>query len=105
MVLMNQLLAVLIFGIFFGCGNVNSQSAHDNEGKQLYKTYCVACHGANGKLKLNEASDLALSEMTLDERIKNITEGGSMMPAFTEVISEEQINAVAVYLEELKKSN
>jgi mono/diheme cytochrome c family protein len=43
--------------------------------------------------------------MTLDERIKNITEGGSMMPAFTEVISEEQINAVAVYLEELKKSN
>jgi len=43
--------------------------------------------------------------MTLEERIKNITEGGSMMPAFSEVISEEQIKSVAVYLDQLKKSN
>jgi mono/diheme cytochrome c family protein len=101
---MNQVLAIVILGSLWACGNVNSQSADDNEGKQIYITYCVACHGDNGKLKLNEASDLALSEMTLEERIKNITEGGSMMPAFSEVITEEQINAVAVYLEELKES-
>ncbi|MCF8465285.1 MAG: cytochrome c [Flavobacteriales bacterium] len=102
---MNQALLILLLGIFYACGNVNSQDSSSDSGKQIYKTYCVACHGANGKLKLNEASDLTLSEMTLQERIKNITEGGSMMPAFGEVISKEQIAAVAVYLDELKESN
>lgn len=102
---MNQVLVAIILGSFWACGNLSSQSLEESEGKQIYKTYCVACHGANGKLKLNEASDLTLSEMTLEERIKNISEGGSMMPAFAEVITEEQIAAVAVYLDELKESN
>ncbi len=102
---MNQALFVLLIGVFYACGNVNSQDAHSESGEQIYKTYCVACHGANGKLKLNSAPDLTVSKMTLEERIKNITEGGNMMPAFAEVISEEQIAAVAVYLDELKESN
>lgn len=102
---MNQVLAVIILGSLWACGNLSSQSLEESEGKQIYNTYCVACHGANGKLKLNEASDLTLSEMTLEERIKNISEGGSMMPAFAEVITEEQIAAVAGYLDELKESN
>lgn len=102
---MNQGLAVIILGSFWACGNLSSQSLEENEGKEIYSTYCAACHGPNGKLKLNEASDLTLSELTLEERIKNISEGGSMMPAFAEVITEEQIAAVAVYLDELKESN
>ena len=102
---MNQGLAVIILGSFWACGDLGSQSLEENEGKEIYGTYCAACHGANGKLKLNEASDLTLSDLTLEERIKNISEGGSMMPAFAEVITEEQIAAVAVYLDELKESN
>lgn len=99
---MNQMLLVSIIATFFACGNVNSQSSDAESGKQLYKTYCMACHGVDGKLKLNEAPDLTFSTMTLEERIENITKGGSMMPAFGEVITEEQIRAVAVYLDELK---
>ena len=102
---MNQVFALIIVGLFWACGNMNSQSADNDNGKQIYKTYCVACHGANGKLKLNDSPDLSLSEMTLEERIENITVGASMMPAFGEVISEEQIKAVAVYLDELIKTN
>lgn len=96
-----------LFGcvLFAACGNVSSQSTEGDLGETTYQTYCMACHGVDGKLKLNEAPDLTFSIMTLEERIKNITEGGSMMPAFGEVISEEQIKAVAVYLEELKESN
>jgi mono/diheme cytochrome c family protein len=105
MVLMNQLLFVLLVGVFYACGNANSQQSVSDSGREMYHTYCVACHGSNGKLKLNAASDLSLSQMTLEERIKNITEGGSMMPAFAEVISEEQILAVAIYVDELKESN
>ncbi len=101
---MNHVWILVFSSSIFACGNVNSRDSENSAGKQVYTTYCVACHGANGKLKLNEASDLALSTMTLEERIKNISEGGSMMPAFAEVISEEQIKAVAVYLDELKQS-
>ncbi len=102
---MNQLLLASIMATFFACGNVNSQGSETESGKQVYKTYCVACHGANGKLKLNDAPDLTFCTMTLEERIENITKGGSMMPAFGEVISEEQIRAVAVYLDELKEQD
>ena len=102
---MNQVLALIILGSFWACGSVSLKSAENNEGEQVYKTYCVACHGTDGKLKLNDSPDLTFSLLTLEERIKNITEGGSMMPAFSEVISEEQIKSVAIYLDELKKSN
>lgn len=101
---MHQLFAILVLPLLVACSTPSKPSADGNVGKQVYKTYCIACHGADGKLKLNEAPDLALSEMTLAERIENITKGGSMMPAFGEVISEEQIKAVAVYLDELKES-
>jgi mono/diheme cytochrome c family protein len=94
---------ILFFSVaLFSCGNMSSQSANNELGKQTYKTYCVACHGANGKLKLNDASDLALSTMTLEERIENVTKGGSMMPAFAEVISKEEIEAVAAYINEFR---
>ena len=99
---MNKALIMFLCVALFSCGNVSSQSAENKLGKQTYKTYCVACHGINGKLKLNEASDLALSVMTLEERIENVTIGGSMMPAFVEVISKEEIEAVAAYIEEFR---
>lgn len=102
---MQPLLVALVSVALLSCGSFGSQRSESDPGKQVYKTYCVACHGADGKLKLNEAPDLSGSKMTLAERIKNITEGGSMMPAFAEVISEEQIQAVAVYLDELKEQN
>jgi mono/diheme cytochrome c family protein len=101
---MNQML-LLIATFLFACGSVNSGNSDGNPGKEVYRTYCVACHGADGKLKLNEALDLSRSKMTLEERIDNISKGGSMMPAFAEVISEEQIQAVAVYLDELKEQD
>lgn len=101
---MNRTIAVLTLLALIACGNANSSASDSSEGKQVYITYCIACHGADGKLKLNDAPDLTLSEMTMAERVENITKGGSMMPAFGEVISEEQIKAVAVYLDEFKQS-
>jgi mono/diheme cytochrome c family protein len=102
---MNQVLLVIFSSLLFGCSSVDSGNAEGNPGKEVYKTYCVACHGADGKLKLNEAPDLTLSKMTLEERLENIKKGGSMMPAFAEVLSEEQIQAVAEYLDELKSQD
>jgi mono/diheme cytochrome c family protein len=101
---MNQLFLILGSAALISCGNVNSSNTDGNEGKTVYKTYCVSCHGPKGKLMLNDSPDLSVSKMTLEERLENIRKGGSMMPAFEEVLSEEQIQAVAVYLDELKES-
>lgn len=102
---MNQVLVLLLSSILIACGAVNSSNTETAAGKEVYNTYCIACHGADGKLKLNEAPDLTLSKMTLEERIENINKGGSMMPAFSEVLSEEQIRSVATYLDELKNQD
>ena len=101
---MQTLLSVALGLLFFACGSVNSGRCENELGKQTYQTYCMACHGVDGKLKLNGAPDLTFSKMTLEEKVENVTNGGSMMPAFAEVISEEEIKAVAVYLNELKLS-
>jgi mono/diheme cytochrome c family protein len=99
---MNGVVTVILGLTLFSCGGVSSQDSETNLGNQTYQTYCVACHGSDGKLKLNDSPDLTLSNMTIEERIEIVKNGGSMMPAFTEVISEEEIKAVAAYLEELK---
>ena len=96
--------AIVLGLTLFSCGSVSSKRAKNDLGKQTFQTYCVACHGEDGKLKLNDSPDLTFSEMTLEERIENVTNGGSMMPAFAEVISNEEIQAVARYLDELKSS-
>ena len=100
---MNYAFVVFIAGVLLSCGSVNSQSTEIHPGKSVYKMYCIACHGPDGKLMLNEAPDLSVSKMTLEERLENIRKGGSMMPAFSEVLSEQQIQDVADYLDELKE--
>ena len=102
---MNQLWIMLFSGSLLACGGVDADHADGNEGKTVYKTYCVSCHGPKGKLMLNDAPDLSVSKMTLEERLENIRKGGSMMPAFSEVLSENQIEAVAKYLDELKEQD
>jgi hypothetical protein len=69
---MNQVLALIILGSFWACGSVSLESAENNEGEQVYKTYFVAYHGADGKLKLNDSPGLTFSFRTLDERIKTV---------------------------------
>ncbi len=96
------------------CGNGNdnnkkegqttpvSQSASD-EGKKLYKKYCVACHGPKGKLALNGAKVFSESTMSLDERVVIIKEGRNMMTPFKGLLKEDEIKAVAAYTIELTK--
>lgn len=66
-------------------------------GRSIFKNYCVACHGVDGKLGLNGAGDLTVSELTLDERIQIITNGKNTMVPFKAVLSETQIQTVAEY--------
>jgi cytochrome c6 len=73
------------------------------EGAAVYRQYCVACHGADGKLGLNGAGDLTMSKLSLEERITQIAKGKNMMAPFEEMLSPEEIKAVAKYTLSLKK--
>ncbi|HNE28528.1 MAG: cytochrome c [Saprospiraceae bacterium] len=73
--------------------------ATEPDGATIFRKYCVACHGADGKLGLNGAKDLTKTALTLEERISLVTKGKSMMTPFGEILNPEEIRAVAAYTE------
>src|SRR5690625_7399344 len=46
-------------------------------GREIYKTYCTSCHGADGTLSINNAIDLSASRLSLEGR-KEIVRNGRM---------------------------
>jgi len=71
-------------------------------GKKVFKTYCILCHGADGKLGLNGAKDITVSQLTLEERIILITEGKNTMTPFEGSLTKDEIKAAANYSMRLK---
>ncbi|MCZ8284534.1 MAG: cytochrome c, partial [Bacteroidia bacterium] len=68
-------------------------------GKEIFAEKCTLCHGDNGKLGLNGAKDLSLT--TLDHKgiTDIITKGKNSMASYKDVLTPEQIDAVASYIE------
>ena len=100
--------AMMVFATFafcIACGNNGdgASKADLGTGKKVYKTYCVACHGIDGKLNLNGAKDFTTSTLAFAERKNIITNGKGLMTPFKEVLSAEEIEAVAAYTLELSK--
>lgn len=77
-------------------------SATNRKGKLVYKQYCVACHGADGKLGVSGAKDLSASTISLEERINQVTNGKGLMTPYKDILSEEQIKSVCEYIVELR---
>ncbi len=72
------------------------------EGKKIFETYCILCHGVDGKLGLNGSKDLSISVLPIEEKILQVTNGKNLMTPFKEILTEDQIKAVVAYTEELK---
>lgn len=71
------------------------------DGMAIFRQYCVTCHGADGKLGLSGAKDLTVTALTLEERINIITYGKKVMTPFNEILTPEEIKAVAEYTQTL----
>ena len=71
-------------------------------GEKVYRTYCIVCHGIDGKLELNAAKDLSKSVIPIEERIAQVTDGKGLMTPFKGILSEEQIQQVSEYTFTLK---
>jgi len=73
-------------------------------GKKIFKTHCVACHGIKGDMGVNGAANLNVSELPLAERIQTVTHGRMEkgMTPYKGILSPEEIKAVAEYTLTLK---
>lgn len=114
---------IALFGLvaFTGAIAMNQPATAGSENPKiaasahLYDTYCAQCHGVlrNGKgvntvglsVQPRDHSDTAgMSSLPRDQMIKAISEGGgsvnksALMPAWSAVLSKDQIEDMADYL-------
>jgi mono/diheme cytochrome c family protein len=66
--------------------------------KKLFSVKCALCHGTDGKQQYAGAKNLAESTLIREEIIQRIQEGKGTMPPQKDVLSEEQINALADFV-------
>ena len=95
---------LLILGSAWACSSAGSEEALAPDGREIYKTYCITCHGATGNLGGNGAFDLSASALSVEQRVQVITEGRNTMASFRTLLEPEKIQAVAEYTMSFKKS-
>jgi len=94
------ILSIFVIALALACTNPGVSSSEGDLGKKIFDKNCKLCHGADGKQMLNGAKDLNLSTMTLKERINIITNGKKVMIPFKDVLTKDEIKAVAEYTKE-----
>lgn len=87
--------------------NSTAPKAEAVDGEKIYKQYCVTCHGLYGDMGASGAANLQVSQLSVEERVKVVTNGreGTAMTSFSSLLSPEKIAAVAEYTTTLKPTN
>lgn len=70
---------------------------------KIYKLNCVSCHGPDGDMAFNGASNLVTSTLSKEETIQVITKGRKTMMAYGNILGKEKIEAVTDYIMQLRK--
>jgi mono/diheme cytochrome c family protein len=93
----------------------NTATDKDRPAKQLYGTYCITCHGSDGRAQTNKGkyshardlTDAAWQEDVSDERIYNSIKNGrnlrGNMPAFKDKLSEKEADSLVDFVRQFKK--
>ena len=66
--------------------------------KKLYDVKCALCHGYDGAQEFAGAKDLSQSQLPKSEVVLRIAEGKGTMPPHKDILSEEQIDALADFV-------
>jgi cytochrome c oxidase subunit 2 len=106
-----KLLISILFSSFFFTANLQA-----NEGEALYKQQCVACHGINaeGNQALKAPKLAGQDSWYIENQLKSFRSGyrgsaqgdflGAGMAAIAKGLKDQQINALANYVQTLKAS-
>ena len=72
-------------------------------GKAIFAANCVVCHGEDGTLGASGAANLQASQLDLAGRKGRIQNGKGSMQAYKKIFNEAEIDALAEYVQSLKK--
>jgi len=72
--------------------------------KRLYDVKCALCHGYDGAQQFAGAKDLTQSVLIKDEVVLRIAEGKGSMPPHKDVLSAEQMDALADFVLTLRSA-
>ncbi|MFQ5680046.1 MAG: c-type cytochrome [Gemmatimonadota bacterium] len=95
-----------------GMAVLDADAVKEEIGENLFKRQCVACHGAKGKgdgpaaaaltPRPTNLTDAKLMSKLTDEELAAIISGGKgSMPAFSKLLTSEQLDAVVRYVRSL----
>jgi len=96
-------LLIVTIALLAGCGskssNVSLKQA-PSDVASLYKGNCIRCHATDLSGKMGDATNLqqVYTRLSQEEIAAKISGGGETMPAFSERLSEEEIDRLAVWL-------
>lgn len=89
------------------CGSDSSEKAKEAGGpidvNKLYGFKCAVCHGREGNAMASGSPDLTKSTLDKDIVISTITIGRGKMPAQKDVLTKEEIEALASHVIGLRK--
>jgi len=94
------------FLVFSSCGNTAEKSpvpTKPRSAQTIFEENCTSCHGSDGKLCALGAKDLSRSTLDRSQAVEIITNGKSTMAPFGSMLSNQEIDAVAEYIQTLKK--
>ena len=86
--------------------SAGARADEQDAGKALFKTKCMACHGADGtgdtpvgkSLKVANLHSPEIQKKTDAELAQSISEGKGNMPAFQNSTKEDEIRALVKYV-------
>ena len=103
-----------VFLLLVAVFTVNANSNTERSASQLYRKYCISCHGSDGRAKTSKGkfshardlTDAQWQEEASDARIFNSIMNGrnvrGNMPAFSNKINEKETDALVNFVRGLK---
>ena len=79
------------------------KQASTTNGEEIFTAACAQCHGADGKKGVMGAADLSVTPLDQTVIIFTIKNGKGTMVGYEDMLSEAQIQAVAEYVQGLRK--
>jgi mono/diheme cytochrome c family protein len=99
-------LFVLLF-VLLATVTMNAATAADYfNGRKIYETYCLACHGFDGKSMEPGMPDFSSGDTLFrpdSELFTQIRQGKGVMPAYRGMLTDSEIRDVITYLRSLQK--
>lgn len=83
--------------------SVSEADAFAVDASKLFRMQCAICHGFKGNMKVNGAKDLTQSNISLAESVAQIYHGKGLMTPYKGKLKNEEIVALAKYIEDFRK--